>query len=132
MHQGHAVSEIVTGKPVSLGGTEGRREATGRGVAHVVKRACEAIRLRPEGCTAIVQGFDNVGSMSAYALARQHGLTVTGVSDHTAAFFDPNGLPLDTIETHVGRHGVLAGFSVQAAIDRPVRDVPPGLCQATG
>jgi glutamate dehydrogenase (NAD(P)+) len=116
MHQGHAVNEIVTGKPVSLGGTEGRREATGRGVAHLVQRACEAIGLAPGGCTAIVQGFGNVGSVSAYTLARRYGMKITGVSDHTAALFDPAGLPLDAIEAHVTKRGVLAGFSSEAAI----------------
>ena len=117
MHAGHTVSEIVTGKPVSLGGTEGRREATGRGVAHLVGRACEAIGLNTPGATAIVQGFGNVGSVSAYILARRHGFTIMGVSDHTAALYDPRGLPLDAIEKHVAEHGVLAGFSNEAAID---------------
>jgi len=117
MHHGHAVSEIVTGKPVSVGGTEGRREATGRGVAYLVGRACDAIGLNPRGATAIVQGFGNVGSVSAYALARRHGMRVTGVSDYTAAFFDPSGLPLDAGERHVAARGALAGFSKEAAID---------------
>ena len=117
VHQGHAVSEIVTGKPVSLGGTEGRREATGRGVAFLVNRACEAIGLAAHGATAVVQGFGNVGSVSAYSLARRYGMRITGVSDHTAAFFDPRGLPLDAIEDHVARHGRLAGFSDQLGID---------------
>ncbi len=117
MHEGHAVAEIVTGKPVSLGGTEGRREATGRGVAHLVQRACEAIGLAPGGCTAVVQGFGNVGSVSAYTLARRYGMRVTGVSDHTEALFDPAGLPLDAIERHVARHGVLKGFTNQMTID---------------
>ncbi len=116
MHQGHAVSEIVTGKPVSLGGTEGRREATGRGVAHLVARACDAIGMRPAGSTAIVQGFGNVGGVTAYTLARRYGCTVTGVSDHTAALYDPAGLPLDAIEAHVAAHGLLAGFSEQMSI----------------
>ena len=116
MHQGHAVSEIVTGKPVALGGTEGRREATGRGVAHLVHRACEAIGLDPRGSTAVIQGFGNVGSVSAYTLARRYGMTITGVSDHTAALFDPAGLPLDAIEAYVGKHGVLAGFTNQMTI----------------
>ncbi len=116
MHEGHAVSEIVTGKPVSLGGTEGRREATGRGVAHLVHRACEAVGLATRDSTAIVQGFGNVGSVSAYTLARRFGVTITGVSDHTAALFDPAGLPLDAIEAHVAAHGVLAGFSQQGVI----------------
>ncbi len=116
MHQGHAVSEIVTGKPVALGGTEGRREATGRGVAHLVHRACEAIGLAPGGSTAIVQGFGNVGSVSAYTLARRYGVTITGVSDHTAALYDPAGLPLEAIERHMAQHGVLAGFTSQMTI----------------
>ena len=116
MHEGHAVSEIVTGKPVSLGGTEGRREATGRGVAHLVHRACETIGLAAAGSKAIVQGFGNVGSVSAYTLARRYGMTIIGVSDHTAALYDPAGLPLDAIEAHVTAHGVLAGFSDEGAI----------------
>ena len=116
MHQGHAVSEIVTGKPVALGGTEGRREATGRGVAHLVNRACESIGLRPGDSTAIVQGFGNVGSVSAYTLARRYGVRIIGISDHTTALYDPAGLKLDDIERHVSRHGVLAGFTREASI----------------
>lgn len=117
MHQGHSVNEIVTGKPVALGGTLGRREATGRGVAHLADRACEAIGLKTQDCTAVVQGFGNVGGVAASMLARRHGATVTGVSDHTAAYFDPAGLPLDAIERHVAERGVLAGFSNQVQID---------------
>ncbi|MGC8478157.1 MAG: Glu/Leu/Phe/Val family dehydrogenase [Acetobacteraceae bacterium] len=117
MHEGHSVNEIVTGKPVALGGTLGRREATGRGVAHLVRRACETIGLRPEGATAIVQGFGNVGATAAAMLARLHGMTITGVSDHTAAYFDPAGLDLEAIERHVATSGVLAGFDRQGAID---------------
>jgi glutamate dehydrogenase (NAD(P)+) len=116
MHAGHTVSEIVTGKPVSLGGTEGRREATGRGVAHLVHRACETIGLPTSGSTAIVQGFGNVGSVSAYTLARRYGFSITGASDHTAALYDPAGLPLEAIERHMAERGVLAGFSNQVSI----------------
>ena len=117
MHEGHSIMEIVTGKPVAVGGTEGRREATGRGVAYLVGRACEVVGLRSQDCTAIVQGFGNVGSVAAYTLARRHGVRVLGVSDHTAAFYDPAGLPLDAIERHVAERGVLAGWSEQARID---------------
>ena len=117
MYVGHSVNEIVTGKPVALGGTEGRREATGRGVAYLVSRACETIGLKSQECTAIVQGFGNVGSVSAYTLARRHGVRIIGVSDHTAALFDAGGLPLDAIERHMAAQGVLAGFSNELAID---------------
>ena len=72
--------------------------------------------MAPSGSTAIVQGFGNVGSVSAYTLARRYGVTITGVSDHTAALFDPAGLPLDAIEAHVAKHGVLAGFTNQMSI----------------
>ena len=117
MHQGHSVNEIVTGKPVALGGTLGRREATGRGVAYLASSACDAVGLKTQDCTAVIQGFGNVGSVAAYMLARRHGVRVTGVGDHTAAYYDPAGLPLDAIEQHVAERGVLAGFSNQVGID---------------
>src|ERR1700736_1429895 len=85
MYQGRTVTEIVTGKPVASGGTEGRREATGRGVAYLVERACQRIGLEPQGATAIVQGFGNVGGVAAQSLA-ERGMTIIGVSDHTACY----------------------------------------------
>ena len=66
---GYAVSEIVTGKPVSIGGTEGRRESTGRGVVYLIERAMDMLKMDPTECTAIVQGFGNVGSVAALSLA---------------------------------------------------------------
>ncbi len=117
MHQGHACAEIVTGKPVALGGTEGRREATGRGVAYLVGRACDTLGLAAGACTAIVQGFGNVGSVAAYTLARRQGMRIVGVSDHTCALYDPAGLPIDAIEAHMAAHGVLAGLSTELPID---------------
>src|SRR6266487_3910287 len=65
VYMGYAVNEIVTGKPVAIGGTEGRREATGRGVVYLVERAMNMLKMEPEKCTAIVQGFGNVGSVAA-------------------------------------------------------------------
>ena len=116
MYQGKTVTEIVTGKPVSAGGTEGRREATGRGIAHLVGRAMERMQLHPSGATAIVQGFGNVGSVSAIALA-ERGVRILGVSDHTACYHDPKGLDLPSLLGHVQAHGVLAGWSSEAACD---------------
>jgi glutamate dehydrogenase (NAD(P)+) len=115
---GHSVSEIVTGKPVAIGGTAGRREATGRGVVYLIERALARLKIKAVGTTAIVQGYGNVGSVTALNLARRTGSTVLGVSDHTAAYYDPKGLDLDAIERHVATSGgVLAGFSNQLSID---------------
>ena len=91
VYMGYAVNEIVTGKPVAIGGTEGRREATGRGVVYLVERAMNMLKMDPEKCTAIVQGFGNVGSVAALSLAYKSGVKVVGISDHTAAIYNPKG-----------------------------------------
>src|SRR5580692_4658254 len=70
VHMGHTVPSIVTGKPVLLGGSLGRREATGRGVAYLVNRASDTIGLDLNKATAVVQGYGNVGSVAALSLAR--------------------------------------------------------------
>ena len=115
---GHSVSEIVTGKPVAIGGTVGRREATGRGVVYLVERALNQLKINPSGTTAIVQGYGNVGSVTAINLARRTGSTILGVSDHTAAYYDPKGLDIDAIERYVaGNGGILKGWSNQLAIN---------------
>ena len=116
MYQGQTVTEIVTGKPVDAGGTVGRREATGRGVVHLVGRAMERLGMNPSDTTAIIQGFGNVGSVTAASLAQQ-GTRVTGVSDHTACYFDPRGLDVPALIRHTEAHGTLAGWSNEAAFD---------------
>jgi glutamate dehydrogenase (NAD(P)+) len=116
MYRGHTQTEIVTGKPVACGGTEGRREATGRGVAFLVGRAMETIGLKANGATAIVQGFGNVGAVAAHELALQ-GVRILGVSDHTAAYYDAKGFDSAKLMAHVKEHGVLKGFADAAAID---------------
>ena len=116
MYQGRTVTEIVTGKPVSSGGTLGRREATGRGVAHLVMAALDRINFHPAGATAIVQGFGNVGSVTAETLAAR-GFKLLGASDHTACYYDPRGLPVAALLKHVRDHGALHGFSNQISID---------------
>ena len=116
MERGHTVMEIVTGKPVACGGTVGRREATGRGVAHLVGRAMERLGLPMRGATAIVQGFGNVGSVSAANLF-ERGLKIIGVSDHTACYFDPRGLDVPALLRHAEQHGALGGFSRELAFD---------------
>lgn len=117
MYRGQTVTEIVTGKPVSAGGTLGRREATGRGVAYLVDRAMQRLQMKPAGATAIVQGFGNVGSVATIELGKR-GIKVIGVSDHTACYFDPRGLDVAALVQYAAGHGgVLAGFSRELAFD---------------
>jgi glutamate dehydrogenase (NAD(P)+) len=116
MYQGVTVPEIVTGKPVGSGGTLGRREATGHGVAFLAFRAMERLGLTPLGSTAIVQGFGNVGSHAAMGLA-ERGVRIVGLSDHTIAYYDPKGFDIAAVNSHVATHGVLNGFSTEATID---------------
>jgi glutamate dehydrogenase (NAD(P)+) len=116
MYQGQTVTEIVTGKPVANGGTLGRREATGRGVAHLSKRVMKELNIGPSGANAVVQGFGNVGSYAALEL-HTYGLKVTAVSDHTGALYDANGLDIPALVRHASTHGSIAGFSNQLAFD---------------
>ena len=116
MHEGNTVPEIVTGKPVELGGTRGRREATGKGVAFLASRAMARVKLEPSAATAIVQGFGNVGAVTARELAAR-GVKILGVSDHTAAYYDARGLDLDAIDRHVAKVGRLRGYSTEALVD---------------
>jgi glutamate dehydrogenase (NAD(P)+) len=116
MYQGVTVPEIVTGKPVGSGGTLGRREATGHGVAFLAFRAMERLGLTPLGSTAIVQGFGNVGSHAAMGLA-ERGVRIVGLSDHTIAYYDPKGFDIAAVNSHVATYGVLKGFSTEATID---------------
>jgi glutamate dehydrogenase (NAD(P)+) len=124
MHSGHTVMEIVTGKPISAGGTLGRREATGRGVANLAKRVLNELAVDPNGATAVVQGFGNVGSFSALEL-RHFGLKVVAVSDHTGALYKPSGLDIPDLVQYVGKHGSLAGYSSELQYDpREVLTLP--------
>jgi glutamate dehydrogenase (NAD(P)+) len=108
-HQiGHAVPSIVTGKPVSLGGSLGRKEATGRGVAFLINRVVDMLKM-PGDSRVIVQGFGNVGSYAALALAK-FGSRITGISDVSGGIFNPKGIDLAALQEHVERKGVLADF----------------------
>ena len=116
MHQGRTVSEIVTGKPVSAGGITGRREATGLGTAHLIERAMQSINLDPGKCTAVIQGFGNVGSVTALELVRR-GVKVIGVSDHTACYVDKRGLDVEALDRYATANGHLSGFSSELLSD---------------
>jgi len=117
VYMGYAVNEIVTGKPVAIGGTEGRREATGRGVVYLIERALNMLKIDPEKCTAIVQGFGNVGAVAALSLAYKSGVKVIGISDAYAAIYNPKGIDVEAAEQHVLKKGNLRAFHEADHVD---------------
>jgi glutamate dehydrogenase (NAD(P)+) len=117
VYQGFAVNEIVTGKPVAIGGTEGRREATGRGAVYLIERAMNLLKIDPNKCTAIVQGFGNVGSVAALSLALKSGVKVVGISDAYAAIYNPKGIDVKAAEQHVLKKGSLKAFDQGDRVD---------------
>jgi glutamate dehydrogenase (NAD(P)+) len=109
VHVGATVSGIVTGKPIGLGGSLGRREATGRGVGYLVNRATDTMGLDIGQATAVVQGFGNVGSVAALSLAR-YGVKIIAVSDALGGIMNRGGLNLWDLEKHVAKTRSVVGF----------------------
>jgi len=107
-HKGHAVPEVVTGKPVDIGGTLGRRDATGRGVVYTISEAAKHLGIDLSKCTAAVQGFGNVGSVVVKELANA-GVKIIGVSDRTGGFYDGEGLPVDRLMELANKNHSLEG-----------------------
>jgi glutamate dehydrogenase (NAD(P)+) len=108
-HAGHNVPAIVTGKPIALGGSQGRREATGAGVAYLVKQYLQDLKIAPGKATAIVQGFGNVGSEAALAM-QEYGIKIIGISDYTTAIYNPAGIDLKRALDFVKSEKVLRDF----------------------
>jgi glutamate dehydrogenase (NAD(P)+) len=108
MHEGNPVPQIVTGKPLSLGGSAGRKEATGRGVAYLVNRALDNLNMKSEGTRVVVQGFGNVGSIAAQQLYR-FGAKIIGVSDFSGGIHNPNGIDVNKLIDYTAKHGSLEG-----------------------
>jgi glutamate dehydrogenase (NAD(P)+) len=109
MQKGYAVPEIVTGKPIAVGGSVFRHEATGAGVVMVIERACARFGWRLAELRCVVQGFGNVGGIAATELVEK-GATVVGVSDATGGVFSPDGLDVPTLHEHVRAHRTLDTF----------------------
>lgn len=109
IHSGFSVPGVVTGKPVNLGGSLGRRESTGRGVGFLVGRAMEHIKLAPENTTAVIQGFGNVGSVAAGSIAR-FGTKIIGVSDAFGGLYNQKGIDLNALDAYVAKNRTVAGF----------------------
>jgi len=111
MHAGHTVTSVVTGKPVEMGGSLGRREATGRGCMIVTKEALAHLGMPMQGATVAVQGFGNVGSIAAQLLARE-GCKIVAISDRATALYNKNGIDIDAAIEHVrnSKSRTLEGF----------------------
>lgn len=106
---GHPVPEVVTGKPVVLGGAQGREEATGRGLVYLIVEAAEHLGLDLKKATAVVQGFGNVGRNAATFLT-DCGTKVVAVSDVSTGIYNPKGLVLSAVAEHVEKTGCLKGY----------------------
>jgi glutamate dehydrogenase (NAD(P)+) len=109
MHTGYTVPAVVTGKPVSLGGSEGRREATGRGVTITLEAAARAIGLDLEGATVVLQGFGNVGSWFADSV-RHHGVKIIAIGDVFGAVRNENGIDVDHAIAWANDLGTVVGL----------------------
>jgi len=115
MHHRHTVTSVVTGKPVELGGSLGRREATGRGCMIVTQEALQHVGLPLKGARVVVQGFGNVGSIAAELLQRA-GCTVVGVSDVSGALANPKGLDVADVVAWRQEHRYVSGYPKADAI----------------
>jgi glutamate dehydrogenase (NAD(P)+) len=109
VHTGYAVPSIVTGKPVSIGGSLGRRESTGRGASYLINRAMDTIGLKPGESRAVVQGFGNVGSVAAFSLAK-YGVKIVGLSDVSGGLRNEKGIDLWALEKYAAEKRSIAGF----------------------
>lgn len=115
MHVGHTVNAVTTGKPVEMGGSLGRREATGRGVMFTALEALEHLKMDVKGTTVAVQGFGNVGSTGAMLLAEQ-GCKVVAISDRTGGWHNPKGIDIADAIAYVRKNKTLDGYGKGDAI----------------
>jgi len=110
MHHRHTVTAVVTGKPIEMGGSLGRREATGRGCMIVTREALARLGMSLKGARIAVQGFGNVGSVSADLMARE-GATVVAVSDKSGGVYDPKGLDVADLLRWAGERRHLSAYA---------------------
>jgi glutamate dehydrogenase/leucine dehydrogenase len=115
MTKGYPIPGVVTGKPISLGGSLGRNEATGRGVFYTIQSACEHLRTPLKGATVAVQGFGNAGSIAAQLL-HDAGAKVVAVSDSTGCVYNKNGLNIPELIRMKALCGHVEGFPESEAI----------------
>ncbi|MDQ3326905.1 MAG: Glu/Leu/Phe/Val dehydrogenase [Chloroflexota bacterium] len=110
MHHGYSIPSVVTGKPVNVGGSEGRVEATGRGVVFTIESAAREIELDLAGATVVVQGFGNAGSVAARLLYRDYGCRIIAVSDTSGGIHSKTGIDPTEALNYKRQNGSLAGM----------------------
>jgi glutamate dehydrogenase (NAD(P)+) len=116
MHMRQTVTSVVTGKPVNMGGSRGRREATGRGVMIVCDEALKKLNLSREGCRVIIQGFGNVGSNAAQ-LMYEDGYKIIGIIEINGSLYNRNGINIDELVEYRKKSNTITGFPEAEAID---------------
>jgi glutamate dehydrogenase (NAD(P)+) len=117
MHKRHTVTAVVTGKPFDLGGSRGRREATGRGCLFVTLQALKRFGLAPQETSVVIQGFGNVGGMAAH-LMHQAGFKIIAIIEYDGAVVNWNGLDIKALALHRQETGSILGFSEADAMDK--------------
>jgi len=118
MHVGYTVPAVITGKPIALGGSEGRNEATARGTVYCIVQAAAHLKLDLAKATVAVQGFGNAGSIAARLIGLE-GSTVVAVSDSTGGIHNPKGLDIAKVTAWKGEHGTVQGFPGARDITNP-------------
>ncbi|MHB8573381.1 MAG: Glu/Leu/Phe/Val family dehydrogenase [Candidatus Dormibacteria bacterium] len=135
MHRGHTVTATVTGKPLEIGGSAGREDATGLGVSYLTLEALKYLHFDEEQPSVLVQGFGNVGHAAARFLARD-GCRVIGVTDSRGAIYNPQGLDVDKVARHKRDTGSVGGYAgaedvaPQAFVELPCTVLVPAALEA--
>jgi len=109
MHMGHTVTSVVTGKPLNIGGSRGRVEATGRGVQAICDESVRYLKMPIEGCRVVIQGFGNVGSNAA-RLLMERGYKIVGIAEFDGGLSNPNGIDIHQLLEYKRRNNTLLGF----------------------
>ena len=115
MHMGHTVTSVVTGKPLNIGGSRGRIEATGRGVQVICDESMRYLEMPVDGCRVIIQGFGNVGSNAALLLM-ERGYKIIGIAEKDGGLLNPNGIEIHQLLEYKRRNNTLLGFRNAEAV----------------
>jgi glutamate dehydrogenase (NAD(P)+) len=126
MHMGHTVTSVVTGKPLTIGGSRGRVEATGRGVLVVCDESLRYLKMPIDGCRVVIQGFGNVGSNAARLMV-EHGYKIVGVAEKDGGIANANGIDIHQLIEFKYRNGTILGFKGGEAT--PSEDLMESECE---